>query len=50
MSHWDCTKHIYYFRFLKNIKDEGNSSIVANCDQIVTISAALINLRESIVY
>ena len=36
-------------RIIKNIKDEAESSTLANCDKIVTVCAGLTNLGESIV-
>lgn len=37
-------------RIVKSIKDEASSSILANCDRIVVVCAALVNLGESIIY
>ena len=37
-------------RTVKSIKDESLETVVANCDKIVTVCAALINLGEITVY
>ena len=37
-------------RTVNSIKDESLETVLGNCDKIVTVCAALINLRESIVY
>ena len=37
-------------RVVKSVKDEQLHSTLANCDKIVTVCAALVNLGESIVY
>ena len=35
---------------VKSVKDEQLHSTLANCDKIVTVCAALVNLGESVVY
>lgn len=49
-NRYTTLKGIMPIRCLKSIKDEQLESPLVNCDKIVTVCAALVNLGESIVY
>ncbi|XP_065662460.1 uncharacterized protein LOC136085018 [Hydra vulgaris] len=49
-NRYTILKGIIPLKIIKNIKDESANSILANCDKIVTVCAALTNLGESIVF
>ena len=49
-NRYTILKGIIPLRIVKSIKDEANSSILANCDKIVIVCAALVNLVDSIIH
>ena len=49
-NRYTILKGIMPLRIVKSIKDEACGSILANCDRIVVVCAALVNLSESIIY
>ena len=49
-NRYTILKGIIPSRLIKNIKEEANSSVTANCDIIVIVCSALTNLAPSIVY
>ena len=49
-NRYTILKDIMPIRTVNSIKDESLETVLGNCDKIVTVCAALINLRESIVY
>ena len=44
-NRYTILKGILPYRTVKSIKDEALNSLLANCDKIVTVCAALINLE-----
>ena len=49
-NRYTILKGIIPNRVVKSVKDEQLNATLANCDKIVTVCAALVNLGESIVY
>ena len=48
-NRYTILKGILPYRTVRNIKGEALNSPLANCDKIMTVCAALINLEQSIV-
>ena len=49
-NRYTILKGIIPNRVVKSVKDEQLNATLANCDKVVTVCAALVNLGESIVY